>query len=179
MGRQVGEGVRAIMPGFFFERAKGLAYASQMQDGTMTVQVNTQLFADLQNGYDLRPGLRRLDRPVLIVQGYQDPLGDKTAEQIHEAIQASTLVHIRQCGHFPWLEQPEEFRRIMTGFFESKRGTPQPRSLAAPRYHLYVRAGCSVSQICCCSAMLSATKPANVSWSCRKDASLPRHHRMQ
>lgn len=111
------EQVRAITPGYFFERAKGLAFASQLPDGTLTLQVNTLLFTDMAKGYDSRPGLRQLDRPVLIVQGHQDPVGDKTAEDIHAAIKSSELVYLNQCGHFPWLEQPEAFLRTMTEFF--------------------------------------------------------------
>ena len=111
------EQVRAITPGYFFERAKGLAFASQLPDATLTLQVNTLLFTDMAKGYDSRPGLRQLDRPVLIVQGHQDPVGDKTAEDIHAAIKSSELVYLNQCGHFPWLEQPEAFLRTMTEFF--------------------------------------------------------------
>ena len=57
------EQVRAITPGYFFERAKGLAFASQLPDGTLTLQVNALLFGDMSRGYDSRPGLRQLDRP--------------------------------------------------------------------------------------------------------------------
>ncbi len=114
------EQVRAITPGYFFERAKGLAFASQLPDGTLTLQVNALLFGDMSRGYDSHPGLRQLDRPVLIVQGHQDPVGDKTAEDIHAAIKSSALTYLNQCGHFPWLEQPDAFRRILTEFFQSK-----------------------------------------------------------
>jgi pimeloyl-ACP methyl ester carboxylesterase len=44
-----------------------------------------------------------------------------TAEDIHDTIPASSVEYIRQCGHFPWIEQPEEFRRILTDFFTSER----------------------------------------------------------
>ena len=111
------EQVRAITPGYFFERAKGLAFASHLPEGTLTLQVNTLLFADMAKAYDSRPGLRQLDRPVLIIQGHQDPVGDKTAEDIHAAIKSSTLVYLNQCGHFPWLEQSDAFRRILAEFF--------------------------------------------------------------
>jgi proline iminopeptidase len=113
------EQVRAITPGYFFDRAKGLAFASQLPDGTLKVQVNTLLFGDMAKSYDSRPGLGQLNRPVLIVQGHQDPVGDKTAEDIHAAIKSSMLTYINQCGHFPWLEQPEDFLRILTEFFTS------------------------------------------------------------
>lgn len=114
------ESIRAITPGYFFDREKGIAFRSMLTDGTITVRVNELLFADMAKGYDSRPGLARLDRPVLIVQGHQDPVGDKTAEDIHMAIKSSVLRYINQCGHMPWVEQPDQFRRILAEFLESK-----------------------------------------------------------
>jgi proline iminopeptidase len=110
------EGIRAITPGYFFDREKGLAFAKQLTDGAVHVKVNLLLFDDMAKHYDSRPGLQRLDRPVLIVQGHQDPVGDKTAEDIHTAIKTSVLTYINKCGHFPWLEQPDAFRRAIANF---------------------------------------------------------------
>ena len=114
------EGFRAIVPGYFFDREKGIAFRSTLTEGTITVGVNALLFADMGKGYDSRPGLARIDRPVLIVHGHQDPVGDKTAEDIHKAIKSSVLKYINQCGHLPWAEQPDQFRRILAEFLESK-----------------------------------------------------------
>ena len=112
------EGIRAVTPGYFFDRGKGLAFAKQLTDGTVHVKVNLLLFDDMAKGYDSRPGLHRLERPVLIVQGHQDPVGDKTAEDIHAAIKTSVLTYINKCGHFPWLEQPDSFRRAINEFLK-------------------------------------------------------------
>jgi proline iminopeptidase len=110
------EGIRAITPGYFFDREKGLAFAKQLTDGTVHVKVNQLLFDDMAKHYDSRPGLQKLNRPVLIVQGHQDPVGDKTAEDIHAAIKNSVLIYINKCGHFPWLEQPEALRKAISEF---------------------------------------------------------------
>ena len=104
------------MPAYFFDRKKGLAFAGALKNGELHADVNRMLFTDLAKHYDLRPGLKKLDRPVLIVQGHQDPGGDKTAEDIHALISGSTLSYINKSGHFPWLEQPEEFRRVVGAF---------------------------------------------------------------
>jgi proline iminopeptidase len=82
----------------------------------MHLRANTLLFGDLAKGYDLRPALGALARPVLIVHGHQDPIGDKTAEDIHRAIPGSQLQYLQKSGHFPWVEQPEAFRGIVSEF---------------------------------------------------------------
>jgi proline iminopeptidase len=110
------EANRVIVPAYFFDRAKGLAFAAAIPQGSFHVDVNSLLVADLSKQYDLRSRLGALDRPTLIVHGHQDPMGDKTAEDIHDLIKSSTLVYINQSGHFPWIEQPEVFGRAIKGF---------------------------------------------------------------
>jgi len=116
------EAIRAVTPGYFFDREKGLAFGRQLSDGTAHVKVNQLLFEDMAKHYDSRPGLQKLDRPVLIVQGHQDPLGDKTAEDIHVAIKRSVVTYLDKCGHYPWLEQPGAFRKAIAQFLQSPNG---------------------------------------------------------
>jgi proline iminopeptidase len=113
------EAIKVITPAYFFDRAKGLAFVSAVPDGTMHTDAQTLLNEDMQKQYDLRPGLRKLTRPVLIVQGHQDPIGDKTAEDIRKLISSSTLKYLRKCGHFPRIEQPEALRTVISEFLKA------------------------------------------------------------
>ena len=115
------ETARAVTPAYFFDREKGMAFAAQMTDGSLHADASSMLFADLAKSYDVRAGLRALDRPVLIVHGHQDPMGDKTAEDLHAMLKSSTLIYLDKCGHFPWVEQPEGFHRAISGFLASMR----------------------------------------------------------
>ena len=115
------ESVKAITPAYFFDRAKGLAFAAQLADDALDAEGSAMLFTDLAKSYDVRAGLRALDRPTLIVHGHQDPIGDKTAEDLHALLKSSTLTYLDKCGHFPWLEQPEAFRKAITGFLAESR----------------------------------------------------------
>lgn len=110
------EGIKAITPGYFFDRKQALAFAAAMKDGALNPEISGMLFNKAAKRYDVRDGLKKLDRPVLIVQGHQDPMGDKTAEDIHALIAGSTLAYINKSGHFPWIEQPDEFRKIVATF---------------------------------------------------------------
>ena len=116
------ERVRAVTPAYFYDRAKGLAWAAAIPQGAFHARTNELLFADLAKGYDARPGLRKLKCPVLIVQGHQDPVGDLTASEIHGLIPGSQLTFLGQCGHYPWVERPEAFRRTVTEFLRKTEG---------------------------------------------------------
>ncbi|MEO7651785.1 MAG: alpha/beta hydrolase [Bryobacteraceae bacterium] len=111
---------RAIVPGYFFDRAKGLAHASQFVEGSFHGAAFFTLAGDLSKNYDVREALKTFGRPVLIVQGYQDPVGEVTADETHALIKSSRLHYLHKCGHFPWVEQPEEFYRIVAAFLAER-----------------------------------------------------------
>ena len=112
--------MRAITPAYFFDRAKGLAFAAEIPQGFFHSDAASLMQADRRKGYDLRDGLRQVTHPVLIVQCHQDPIGDKTAEDIHALIRSSTIQYLDRCGHFPWIEQPEKMRAVVTEFLSAK-----------------------------------------------------------
>ena len=119
-GKVATETLKAIMPGYFFDRKAALAFASAMNASQYHPDVNERLFADMMKHYDSRAGLKKLKRPVLIIQGHQDPIGDKTAEDIRALIAGATLAYIKRSGHFPWIEQPEAFRKAIVDFLSTK-----------------------------------------------------------
>jgi proline iminopeptidase len=119
--RKVGvESLKAILPGYFFDRAKGLATAAAFPDGLIHPDVGGLLNRDLIKNYSVRPTLPRLTRPVLILHGHQDPIGDKTAEDIKALLPSATLRYFNKCGHFPWIEQPEEMQAAIAAFLSQK-----------------------------------------------------------
>lgn len=63
---------------------------------------------------DIREGLEKLEAPVLVIHGRQDPL--ESAEEVHASFPGSKLVMIDGAGHFPWLEKPDAFYEALGMF---------------------------------------------------------------
>jgi proline iminopeptidase len=63
---------------------------------------------DSLGDYDLLadPDLRRIVSPTLIIHGRQDPIPLASSEACASALGA-TLVVLDQCGHVPYVEQPD------------------------------------------------------------------------
>jgi len=112
-----GEAVRISLPGSFFDRSKAAEMAAGFKPESIHQDVMNILFKELfpPDG-DLRPALRGFMRPVLVVTGRQDPLDPGVQYETHLALKNSTLELIPRCGHFPWIEQPDEFYRIVHEF---------------------------------------------------------------
>jgi proline iminopeptidase len=69
-------------------------------------------------GYDSLPALARLRIPTLILHGDYDFIPLPCATHIAEAIPGARLVVVRDCGHFSYLERPDEVRQALDEFFQ-------------------------------------------------------------
>ncbi|MBX7064397.1 MAG: alpha/beta fold hydrolase [Saprospiraceae bacterium] len=74
------------------------------------------LSPDLKD-YDFFPLLKKIKVPVLIFHGSYDPMPVENAEWMHEKLKKSELVILQECGHFPFLEKPDELFAKMEQFY--------------------------------------------------------------
>jgi pimeloyl-ACP methyl ester carboxylesterase len=95
------------------ERAGREIFADLAETSEPLHYFNTVEFPTL----DLRPELRTIDAPTLVVVGDDDMIGGPVcADAIMRELPHGRLVTIRDSGHFVYLEQPEAFRAALTDF---------------------------------------------------------------
>jgi proline iminopeptidase len=73
----------------------------------------------LSGEYDLLPRLNRLSTPTLVIHGEYDFVPVDCAAHIAEAIPGARFVLLRDCGHFSFLESPDQVHKEFTDFFRS------------------------------------------------------------
>lgn len=66
--------------------------------------------------YDLHKSLKGLHIPTLVVHGQADPIPESTAQKIHESIPDSKYLLLKECGHFPFIEQNEAYMNALKTF---------------------------------------------------------------
>jgi proline iminopeptidase len=69
--------------------------------------------------YDLIPALCHLDMPTLIICGDDDFVPRDVIDRIADAIPRSRVVVLVDCGHFAYLERPDESRAVIAEFLAS------------------------------------------------------------
>ena len=92
------------------------------EDGIVAARaIEDRLYEDTweRDEYDLLPALRKLDIPTLVITGDNDFVPWEVIAHIAEAIHGSRVEVLADCGHFPYLEQPEETRTIIAAFMTS------------------------------------------------------------
>ncbi len=77
----------------------------------------------LRKDYDLLPGLSLVGVPALVVRGDHDLVPAACAEHIAQSISGSRYVLLPACGHFSYLERPDEVRETITRLFQDSMGT--------------------------------------------------------
>lgn len=82
-----------------------------------------RLFAQtlLAGSYDLASRLGSLAIPTLIIYGDHEFVPSVVVERIVRALPNARMITLRECGHFPTLEQPEALRDEIVAFLEPAR----------------------------------------------------------
>ncbi len=70
--------------------------------------------------FDLTEPLKKLPCKTLIVHGDKDPIPVVAAKYLNDNIPHSQFVVIEDCGHFPYVEQPEQLFVILNEFLKSE-----------------------------------------------------------
>jgi proline iminopeptidase len=70
-------------------------------------------------GYDLLPKLTELDVPTLVLHGDYDFVPVACATHIAGAIPGARLMVLRDCGHFSYIERPDEVHTALSEFFQA------------------------------------------------------------
>ncbi len=68
---------------------------------------------------DLTDDLKKVKVPTLIIHGEEDIVPLHTAQEILKSIKGSQLVVIKQCGHVPYVEKPQEWLEAMEKFLKA------------------------------------------------------------
>jgi len=109
------ERLRAATIAYFYDRRKALQMAAELDPKDYNFRV-PPAFLSAEGRYDIRPSLKTITAPVLLLQGRQDLAGEANICEAHTLIKNSTLAFIDKCGHMPWLEQPQQTWKIVDGF---------------------------------------------------------------
>jgi proline iminopeptidase len=112
---QVSEKVRFYNPGFM----KNMNFELDREKVEKLMLVSRSMNPYLSD-YDIAGKLIKIKSPTLIIHGEYDTIPLKSAEILHQGIQHSKLVVIKQCGHFPFVEATDRFTKEVIAFLENK-----------------------------------------------------------
>lgn len=91
--------------------------AKRLTQGDMNL--NRIVWSDMRSkNFDCKQALSNFTAPVLIIQGADDILDMQVAEVAHETLMNSSLVKLKNCGHYGWLDAPDQYFRVIHNFLK-------------------------------------------------------------
>lgn len=96
--------------GYFHDPAK----VAGMTPFRVTGRTQQEVWESLGD-YDLRPALRNLRHPAIVLHGDDDPIPPETAQAVAESLGAPFHL-LPACGHVPHVEAVGEFHRLLDAF---------------------------------------------------------------
>lgn len=118
-------GLRESDPGAYRQRSFELSVAGYFADPhraesltafRVTGRVQQSVWDSLGD-FDLRDALRAVHLPVLVVHGRDDPIPLASAESVSACLEG-TLVVLDDCGHVPYVEQPQALFAALQPFLD-------------------------------------------------------------
>ncbi|MEO7523693.1 MAG: alpha/beta hydrolase [Ferruginibacter sp.] len=105
----------ALAPAYLYNKKPVPLIAERLTQGNP--KVNELLWSNMQKiNFDCSPELKSFLKPVLIIQGRQDIIMEKTALKAHEILKHSKVVIIEACSHYGWLDAPADYFKEITNF---------------------------------------------------------------
>ncbi|MGL5876521.1 MAG: alpha/beta fold hydrolase, partial [Xenococcaceae cyanobacterium] len=103
----------------FYPENRPKIIKSLTETSKLVPAVNDLVWNDLsRQKYDLTEKLKTFQKPVLIIQGRQDFIGESTAIKTNQTIPNSQLIFINECGHSIWLDQGEKYFSAIAEFLK-------------------------------------------------------------
>ena len=112
---------KALITAYFYDYKKALEFTDTLSQATYFALNSTPYFMYFIRSkeyaqFSINDQLKNIKVPTLIIQGRQDCLGAEIPIGLHHRIKGSQLWFIDECGHLPWIEQPEILIRILAAF---------------------------------------------------------------
>jgi proline iminopeptidase len=119
------ERFRLALP-LYFHRALDPGDGDAFVDGIhFSARVNRAIAVGLE-GYDMTPALPNVRVPALCVYGESDRVVQASYQlQVRGHLRTARFVAFRESGHFPFLEEPDAFARVVHYFLGREPG-PRP-----------------------------------------------------
>ncbi len=112
--------MRAAAPLFWSDPGKIDQFKDVLAAMTFSLAASHGQNESRSGPFDLRQQLKKVTAPALIVVGTDDFVCSPVcARDLHLGLRNSKLLVIEKSGHFPWLEQPDEFNSQVPRFLEA------------------------------------------------------------
>jgi len=111
-----GEGLRIVWPAYFSSRAVTPPFPDDLRGDSGVLESIYAWLSERSGDPTVGDGLRRFERPVLVLHGEHDAIPLAGVEETVAILPDAELVVLDGVAHFPWLERPGSVREAVVDF---------------------------------------------------------------
>jgi pimeloyl-ACP methyl ester carboxylesterase len=105
---------RSKIASYFMDAEKGWAYSEGFDASDTNNELNVQVWEEYRRIQITQTDLESLSPEItMLIYCKQDVLMPESLEVYSRVITPEKLYIINNCGHFPWVESPEEFYQVL------------------------------------------------------------------
>jgi proline iminopeptidase len=113
------EATRLLASAYVYNQKFAEEIATSLTDLKLyTPAINNLVWKSMEK-FDLKGSFKNFLAPTLILAGRQDILGEAVPITIHNEIINSRLEFIDECSHYPWLDRPDAYFRLIDDFLST------------------------------------------------------------
>lgn len=110
----------ALAPAYVVNKKNTAIIAERLTQGNTLI--NELIWSDLRKiKFDCSQKLADFKKPVLIIQGTEDVVKERTALKAHEVLKNSRVVLLERSGHYGWLDAPPDYFKEVNEFVSAIR----------------------------------------------------------
>ena len=114
---------RFLAPAYLYDQTHVPVIAQRLTQGNQ--KINRMVWQNLRAiQFDCAKQLASYSSPVLIIQGKNDVLDLSIAQHAHDVFPSSSLILLDQCGHYGWLDRPEQYWLAIKDFLQELPPAP-------------------------------------------------------
>lgn len=110
------------LPSYFYDYQQGVNYAKQFNVSDFELPINLAIWQAYQQ-QPIRPqALKQLSLhfPIFLIGCEQDLLSPENIDNYRKILPSLPHKQLAQCSHFPWVEQPEAFKKQLFAFLHEE-----------------------------------------------------------
>jgi proline iminopeptidase len=108
----------ALAPAYLYHPQYIPLVAERLTQGNTLI--NNLLWDDMRTiHFNCADSLATFSKPVLIIQGKQDIIEEKTARKAQSILKNSQVVLLDHCGHYGWLDSPSLYFKSIRNFLST------------------------------------------------------------
>jgi proline iminopeptidase len=105
--------ITQVLPTYFFDYQKGIEYSKKFSAADFNIDLNINTW----KAYDADPiSFQEINSwafPIDFVECQQDPLMPYNLNAMEPNMTFASINILKNCGHFPWVEQTKEFNKVL------------------------------------------------------------------